>query len=772
MRINLQTINTYFSFKNQKLKEKQANFSQSSNVTNPFAPLAKDSVQISFGASDHCSVQDFEVKTIPNLRCPACGLIMLTDKQIASFVRDVSNKKGKELAATLEKYEDESVLTGKPSLDKTGHGIYRPIKKSVVDIYKKLAIENPTMDLMGLTRYQANISIEALIARQMEVIKELESYIRLNILDETERENSLKKLDEYVKQIKGESSEGFARKKFIYAMKNTSSEPSKRIGIEEIASKMPTSENDINSFFVKYANKKQPPSTNRIIAERLVNQTIPTAEHLIPKARGGKNRLSNYICDCADCNSRRGHTEFYDWLQTLPNFEERLQEYVNDVRIAIDSDLLSDRYDSYIENVIDTISTLSEGEVVLEIPDVTNPKKNAIVIAKREREIAEYTSKNKILEQRRKQLEQEIKKLEEYPHFAEVEEHQEIIAELARVDAEIDEINGRLISSRTPLYVLKQKVDDLDDKVKACKDPAEKVLVKAEYDGAVIVHQGLVDEINKLENRLGTLKRKKIKLKKQRKGFLQRENELRRQIDEKRAILTKINTAKDKVKSLGNVEQKREDLLQKIAVVEESIVDLETKNAQIVSQEGFDISNTSDFDEYQHQRELLTTAENLLSSKAYRKTAHNAGLTREVIEIAKKTIEEKIDDLLKLDSVQYFLNLASLKVENERKVNFDGRLAEINRTKKEVDALNLQIEALCQDKSADALQAEYEALVDERRTIDEIHKIIEKRKTLEHLTRTVRKNAAQLEKLENYREMTNSQYSSITSFINVDDIYC
>ena len=81
MRINLQTFNKYFPLRNRNIKENQNSFSPTLSSTNPFAPLAKDSVSISFGKKDHCSVQDFEVKTIPNLRCPACGLIMLTDKQ-------------------------------------------------------------------------------------------------------------------------------------------------------------------------------------------------------------------------------------------------------------------------------------------------------------------------------------------------------------------------------------------------------------------------------------------------------------------------------------------------------------------------------------------------------------------------------------------------------------------------------------------------------------------------------------------------------------------
>lgn len=328
MRINQIIFNNFFLNKKQNVKENQTNYQTNFGMINPFAPRLKDTFEVSFTARDHCSTQNFKVKEIANLRCPACGLIMLTEDQISMYVRDVGTKKGQELVDTLEKYEDESVMTNKPSLDKTGFGIYRPIKKEIVDVYKRLALENPNEDLYGLTKIEAQRCIGELIAEQMEIIVEIEEYIKANYFDE-EQEALLKKVSEYTKQIKGESKDTFARKKFIYAMRNSVNTPEQKKEMEAIASKMPTSENDINSFFVKYAKA----ATNaKDIASKFVNQSIPTAEHIIPKAAGGKDRLSNYICDCGDCNSRRGHVDFYNWLQTLPEFEDRLQLYVNDVR--------------------------------------------------------------------------------------------------------------------------------------------------------------------------------------------------------------------------------------------------------------------------------------------------------------------------------------------------------------------------------------------------------------------------------------------------------
>ena len=276
MQVNFQTFNIWRTKQTQNIKQK--NFV----VINPFAQSIKDEVQISFRANDYCSPKNFEIKNLKNLRCPVCGLIMMSEEQIASYINEVGNKKGQALIAALEKYEDESVVTGQmPKEEDENIGIYRPYKKQIVDIYKVLASENPNMNLLELTKLQAQRTINDLIAKQMIVIEELKAYIKSEYSEEKQAE-LLKRVKEYTEQIKGKKKEPFARQKFIFGM---------RKGLDEehvaqmnaITTKMPTSENDINSFFVQY----QRAESSKDIARQFVYQTRPTAEHIIPKAHGG-----------------------------------------------------------------------------------------------------------------------------------------------------------------------------------------------------------------------------------------------------------------------------------------------------------------------------------------------------------------------------------------------------------------------------------------------------------------------------------------------------
>ena len=94
------------SINNQQysLKRKQG---KSSFVSNPLACDVFQKQNISF--ERHCPPTDFKVKTVANMRCPVCGLTMLTSNQINAFVNEISPLKGQELADALEKYEDESV---------------------------------------------------------------------------------------------------------------------------------------------------------------------------------------------------------------------------------------------------------------------------------------------------------------------------------------------------------------------------------------------------------------------------------------------------------------------------------------------------------------------------------------------------------------------------------------------------------------------------------------------------------------------------------------
>ena len=86
MRVNFQTIKI------------NTNYTKKQTKTNP----------ISFGAF-RCSEENFEIKKIPYLHCPICGLLMLKPEEQKTFVNDVASKKGEALKTALEKYEEEKL---------------------------------------------------------------------------------------------------------------------------------------------------------------------------------------------------------------------------------------------------------------------------------------------------------------------------------------------------------------------------------------------------------------------------------------------------------------------------------------------------------------------------------------------------------------------------------------------------------------------------------------------------------------------------------------
>ncbi len=759
MKINLSTIK-YFALNRTNQTQRQNGF-----VANPFAQNQKDSVEISFKATKYCATQDFQIKDIPNLYCPACGLVMLNDKQIGAYIKDVGNKKGEELIETLEKYEDDSVVTGKPSRDKTGFGIYRPYKKEVVDLYKELARENPDEDLLGLTKIHAKRCIEKLIEEQMVVIEELQRYINANYKGD-EKDALLEKVDEFVKQIKGESDETFARKKFTVGMRNAVNSTREKNEIDAITNKMPTSENDINSFFVKYARKAE---SSKEIATKFVEQSKPTAEHLRPKNAGGKNNLANYICDCADCNQKRGHTPFTEWLQTLLGFEQRLQQYIDDVRIAIDNDELDDEYDTYIENIVETIAEISEGEIILEVPEVLNPEKNEAAMRRRKNEIEKLKAQNEQLIKTKEALEAEIAELEKYPNFDNVDEHREINESIEVINQEIDQLNQRSSRLEGAKYRLKQELNGLESVVKSAS-AADKPSLQARYDAKAREYEDTEKEIEKNKDRVGELKRKKIKLKKQKKGFVASEEAIKTRCEQFRALALKIKELRERIDKLNYIE-KEAVLLDRIAECKNEIFEREVQNNQIIYDGQINPSDTTDFNKYNRLNDLKRTAENILKGKDCKKFGANSGQVREIIEMGRQSIELQIKELARLDSVIYFLNLNEIKAQQSTKEKLEAKLAEIEEVKAQSLVLQAEVAQLCGDMTEDEIAQEAKRLQQETRIISDIHALSAKRTMLNHLAKTIRKNGIQFKKLDDYRNLRNNEYEEILSFIDVSNVF-
>jgi len=46
------------------------------------------------------------------------------------------------------------------------------------------------------------------------------------------------------------------------------------------------------------------------------NTNLPNSrslDHIIPKCRGGKYTINNFVCSCRDCNGKRSHTDFIEF---------------------------------------------------------------------------------------------------------------------------------------------------------------------------------------------------------------------------------------------------------------------------------------------------------------------------------------------------------------------------------------------------------------------------------------------------------------------------
>ncbi len=439
MRINFPQFKPTFA-----IAKKQNNSAKFQNV-----PMKADTFsrsEVVFKGNNY-PTSSFKIKTLKNLHCPVCGYIMLNSEQQMEFVKDVYDKKGEDLASALEKYEDESVFTHKQNEEKKG--IFNPHYQQIVNIIKDLARRNPTLELSQIIKLQANSCISSLIKRQLAIVDELNEYIEKNISDPEQKELIKKAVQEQEKRMKGNSLIGFSRKVFIYEIVKATNNEKDKEAIHKIASKLPNSTNDTDSFFVKYSKDDK---TSKEIALKLVEQSRPTAEHLFPESKGGASSLSNYLCDCANCNQKKDDMDFYDWQKDIPDFQQRLQEHLQIIQNALDNRELPDSYDSYIPNIIDTIYKLSRHQIKLHQPDSTLDETIAKTINKRHKSIKTYQEKLSRIIQEKVSTENTIKKAKRSQSYKTIISGQKTHQELKNaLDIKIAQLRALLKQNQTIL---------------------------------------------------------------------------------------------------------------------------------------------------------------------------------------------------------------------------------------------------------------------------------------------------------------------------------
>ncbi len=303
------------------------------------------------GSRKYC----FEFKKIPSIPCPCCGKIMTTREELISFMENVKVKRGSALVNELEYF--------RPRLRGVEAKIFRKLKI--------LAKKNLDKNLKELFILMYRNSIKQLENAQKKVIAKINK-----LADGLEGDTlkAVKKDIAYVSRLlkKRKNSQVFKRKTFIAnfykLLGEETSERNKKI-LEIItlkAKKLPTSGNNVDAFIVKYHRRSLDE-----ISQRLLDASLASTEHIMPRSDGGVNDPSNYLVQCKYCNNERSSMSYKDWLKRHPEMRSNLQVYIDKIISLIVEERIKN-HDFYPLVIKSTLLKESDGLLDVRVSRIFN----------------------------------------------------------------------------------------------------------------------------------------------------------------------------------------------------------------------------------------------------------------------------------------------------------------------------------------------------------------------------------------------------------------
>jgi len=310
-----------------------------------------DVAELRNGSRKYC----FEFKKIKNIPCPCCGKIMTTRDEMLSFVENVKKLKGTALADELTFYKSR----------------LRGVELKVIKKLIMLAPKYPEKNLKELFILMYRNSIKQLEKSQQKVISKIN---KLSNGLEGRTFLAIKKDITIVSRLlrKRKNTQTFKRKTFIAGfyklLAEEENERNKKI-LEIIslkAKKLPTSGNSVDAFIVKYHRR-----SIEEIASRLLDASLASTEHIMPRSDGGVNDPSNYLVQCKFCNNERSSMSYKDWLKRHPEMKKNLQLYMDKVINLIKEKEITN-HDFYPLVVKSTLLKESEGLLDIRICGIFN----------------------------------------------------------------------------------------------------------------------------------------------------------------------------------------------------------------------------------------------------------------------------------------------------------------------------------------------------------------------------------------------------------------
>ena len=289
---------------------------------------------------------DEPVRALGNIICPCCGVEMMTQKQMNAVSKDLGNTSAKAIS-TLKNYEK----------------YMHPVEKECFNLMKDWSKSKPDASLKDLLQENKAPQLEKLQTKQNSILDTVDEISKQ--LSSTEQEEVKKVTDTTRKFVSSTDKEiKFKRKTFLKDIDDLKSKISNKeiyTQIHKEAEKMPTSQNDVSAFIVKYSER-----THQEIGERLVKLSVGTIEHIKPRSEGGRNTVSNYMLECGGCNHERSSIPLGDWVDSHPEMKENTQKYIDEVIKRINAGEMKG-FSFYPAAVARTLYEQSDGKIDVKV---------------------------------------------------------------------------------------------------------------------------------------------------------------------------------------------------------------------------------------------------------------------------------------------------------------------------------------------------------------------------------------------------------------------
>ena len=329
------------------------NYAANNAVLSPDAPVIfpnNENLQAHFLPLNFTSSKRVARKDVPivrfdeSIRCPCCGERMATfDKTKAKKLAiKISMKSGQDLTNILK----ENICE------------FQPNKRALVREIARLASKHPDKRFSDLLELLSEKYINTLRMKQIMVTMEL-----ANELPHLRPRKTAKIKEwqaEQIQRILDANTEGeFKNKYLITSFIETAHINNIRIDEEKIRSyfgKLPNSKNSAEAYVVKYKRRASKEAVYKII-----KNTEPTIEHIIPFSESGDNKARNLLVMCSDCNTIRGDISYDDFIQAHPEMLQNIKKYFADIKRVLrdkKNELTPEQKEMYANYINDVKTTL------------------------------------------------------------------------------------------------------------------------------------------------------------------------------------------------------------------------------------------------------------------------------------------------------------------------------------------------------------------------------------------------------------------------------